>query len=155
MYSSLRPVRGGVAVGDLIPGRVDALGGRWLTFEALTSVDQRSPVYNEGERAGVFYAESWALAHMLFSAPDYSPNFPKFVNALHAGKTSAEACRIAFEKSPDQVFDDLRNYFGRKRIYGTVFETSLGKSATQPAVNNVAEFDTRLMLADVGGHPQV
>jgi tetratricopeptide (TPR) repeat protein len=47
------------------------------------------------------------------------------------------------------VFDDLRNYFGRKKIYGTVFKTTLGKSETQPAVAVLPEFDTRLMLADL------
>jgi tetratricopeptide (TPR) repeat protein len=149
VYSTLRPVRGGVAVGDLIPQRMEALGGKWLTFETLTSVDSKSPIYSEGDRVGIFYGESWALAHMLFLAPEYSPNFPKFVNALNAGKTSAEACRIAFGRSSEQVFDNLRNYFGRKRIYGTVFETGLGKAEAKPAVTTLPAFDTRLMLADL------
>jgi tetratricopeptide (TPR) repeat protein len=149
VYSTLRPVHGGVAVGDLIPQRMEALGGKWLTFETLTSVDGKSPIYSEGDRVGVFYGESWALAHMLFLAPEYSPNFPKFVNALNAGKTSAEACRIAFGRSSEQVFDDLRNYFGRKRIYGTIFETGLGKAGAKPAVTTLPAFETRLMLADL------
>ena len=152
VYSTLRPARGGVAVGDLIPQRIESLNGKWLTFETLTSVDSRSPIYTESDRVGVFYGESWALAHMLFLAPEYSPDFPKFVNALNAGKTSAEACRIAFGRSSEQVFDDLRKYFGRKRIYGTVFETGkneMEKATAKPAVSTLPAFDTRLMLADL------
>ncbi len=149
VYSTLRPARGGVAVGDLIPERMESLKGQWLSFETLTSVDSKSPIYSEGDRVGVFYGESWALAHMLFLAPEYSPDFPKFVNALNAGKTSAEACRIAFGRSSAQVLDDLHNYFGRKRIYGTVFETGLGKAEAKPEVTTLPAFDTRLMLADL------
>jgi tetratricopeptide (TPR) repeat protein len=150
VYSTLRPVRGGVAVGDLIPARVQALAsGDLLPFETLTSVDSSSPDYNEASRAGMFYGESWALAHMLYLAPDYSAGFGKFVMALDRGKTAAEACRIAWDKSSDEVFGDLKNYFARKKLYGRVFETMLGKTEEQPAVSPVSPFDARLMLADL------
>ena len=33
----------------------------------LLKVDHSSPLYNEGDRASDFYAESWALTHMLFN----------------------------------------------------------------------------------------
>jgi tetratricopeptide (TPR) repeat protein len=149
VYSTLRPVRDGVAVGDLIPGRMKALEGPWMTFESLASVDTRSSAYNEAERAGVFYAESWALSHMLFLAPEYSPHFAKFVTALNRGKSTGETCEEAFGRSPEQVLDDLRNYFGRKKIYGTVFRTTLGKSEAAPQISMLPEFGSRLMLAEL------
>jgi hypothetical protein len=101
VFSTLRPAGKGVAVGDLIPDRMKSLTSEdWLDFNSLTSVTQASPIYNENARTGVFYAESWALAHMLFLSPDYKENFGKFVTALNSGKDTAEALRIAWERTP-------------------------------------------------------
>ena len=84
LYSTLTPVGKKAALGDIIPGRTQTLqNGKWIPLDALTSADRQSPLYNERDRAGMFYAESWALTHMLFFSPDYRPNFPKF---LVAGK---------------------------------------------------------------------
>ncbi|MEP6716308.1 MAG: hypothetical protein ABJC09_12095 [Terriglobia bacterium] len=150
VYSSLRPVKGGVAVGDLIPGRMKPLlGGEWLSFDSLTSADTHSSVYKESERVGMFYAESWALTHMLFLSPEYRDNFGKFVMALHRGKSSAEACQIAYERSPDAVFKDLQKYMAGKKLYGRIFETTLGKPEAQPVTATLSELDSRLMLADL------
>jgi tetratricopeptide (TPR) repeat protein len=150
VYSSLHSVKDGVAVGDLLPERMKLLEGAvWLDFETLTSVTAQSPIYNEGDRTGLFYGESWALVHMLFLAPDYKQNFPKFVTALHRGSTAAEACQVAYGKSAAEVFRDLRSYFDRKKLYGTVFQATLDKAETSPAVSPVAAFDARVVLADL------
>ena len=152
VYSSMRPVKDGMAVGDLIPGRMRALEaakGTWFDFATLTSVTANSPIYNEGERTSLFYAESWALAHMLFLSPDYRENFGKFLMALHRGATAADACQTAFGKTSQQVFADVRTYFDRRKLVGTVFQTSLGKAESEPRVATVDEFDAKLLLADL------
>src|SRR5579864_6007542 len=71
VYSTMRPVGRKVQVGDIIPGRILELrDSKWIDLELLTSVGHDSPYYNEKRRAGVFYAESWALTHMLVLSPD-------------------------------------------------------------------------------------
>src|SRR5438309_1174901 len=46
VYSSLRTVRDGVAVGDLLPARVRVLGeGKWFTLDALGAVTTASKDY--------------------------------------------------------------------------------------------------------------
>ncbi|HTA42058.1 MAG TPA: hypothetical protein VK789_06405 [Bryobacteraceae bacterium] len=150
VYSTLRPMGKETAVGDLPEGRLQALtSGKWLSFAELTSTDRNSPNYHEASRAGIFYAESWALAHMLYLAPDYKDNFGKFVMALHRGSSSAEAVRIAWNRTPDEVFRDLQKYLDRKRIYGQIFEAGIDKQQAEPEVSAVPEFDSRLMLADL------
>lgn len=150
VYSSLHAVKGGVAVGDLLPDRIKMLeAGPWLDFATLTSVGPQSPIYTEGDRTGLFYGESWALAHMLFLAPDYKQNFAKFVTALHRGSSAAEACQTALGKSSDEVFSDLRAYLGRKKLYGTVFQTTLEKASEEPEHARLTDFDARLVLADL------
>ncbi len=150
VYSTLRPMGKETAVGDLLADRMNILMREpWLSFEELTAVNTRSPAYHEESRVGIFYAESWALAHMLYLAPEYRDNFGKFVMALNRGSSAAEACRIAFGRTADAVFKDLHSYLDRKRIYGRVFETGMDDSeaGTESAV--LSGFDSRLMLADL------
>jgi tetratricopeptide (TPR) repeat protein len=150
VFSTLRPMGKDMAVGDLLPERMKSLANdTWMDFDVLTAVDRNSPDYNEGARAGIFYAESWALAHMLFLAPEYKDKFGSFVMALNGGKSSQEACQIAFGRSSGQVFQDLRTYFDRKKIFGTVFETRIDKRPVKIEAAGVADFDARLMLADL------
>jgi tetratricopeptide (TPR) repeat protein len=149
VYSTLRPVADGVAVGDLIEGRMKTLAsGEWLDLATLTSVTPQSPIY-KGSGVDIFYAESWALAHMLFLAPDYSENFPKFLVAIHRGKTFDEACSIAYQKTSAQVYADLRGYFDRKKMYGRVFQAPLAKSTGPKETAKLSEFDERLLLTDL------
>lgn len=150
VYSTLRPMGKETAVGDLIEERMRSLTtDKWLSFDQLTSTDHNSPNYHEGDRVGIFYAESWALAHMLYLAPDYKDNFGKFVMALHHGSNTAEACRIAFGRSPDEVFHDLQKYLDRRNIYGRIFEARIDKRQEEPEISAVPEFDARLMLVDL------
>jgi tetratricopeptide (TPR) repeat protein len=150
VYSSLRPVHDGVAVGDLIPGRVKTLeSSPWLDLATLTSVNSESSFVNENQRVGVFYAESWALVHMLFLSPEYSAGFPKFLSAMNRGRPAAEAFQTVWNRSADQVFSDLQNYLKRRKIEGRVFEVPLGKSDNPVEISRMEPFDTRLMLADL------
>jgi tetratricopeptide (TPR) repeat protein len=150
VYSTLRPMGKGIAVGDIQPDRMRVLTTeQWLDFDTLTSVDNKSPTYNEASRVGIFYAESWALTHMLYLSAEYKDNFGKFVMALHNGKSASEACQIAFGRSADAVFADLHKYFDRKKIYGQVFETRIGHSDAEIASVNLPQFDSRLALADL------
>jgi tetratricopeptide (TPR) repeat protein len=150
VYSSLRPSGKGTAVGDLLQDRLDILmRDPWLSFQDLTATDSKSPNYNEASRAGIFYAESWALAHMLYLSPEYSPNFGKFVTALNRGASSAEACQMAFGRSADEVFQDLKNYFNRRKILGRVFEVEVDAADRTPEVSPLSKFDARLVLAEV------
>jgi tetratricopeptide (TPR) repeat protein len=150
VYSTLRPVKDGVAVGDLIDRHVKDLGqGRWMSLTELEAVNHSSPAYNEASRQGLFYAESWALTHMLYLSPDYKKNFGAFIGALNKGRSITDALTAAFGKTEAEVFADLREYLGRKKLYGTVFMTPFEKSGDTPVVTPVTTYDSYLMLADL------
>ena len=36
-----------------------------LPLQTLLTVDHDSPLYNEGNRRSTFYAQSWALTHLI------------------------------------------------------------------------------------------
>lgn len=150
VFSTLRPMGKDAAVGDLLPDRMKSLtNDSWLDFNTLFSADQKSPVFNEAERTGISYAESWALAHMLFLSPEYKDNFGKFITELQSGKNTADAIQAAWGRSPNAVYKDLRNYLDRKRLYGVVFETRLANGSETVAPVQLTEFDSRLALTDL------
>jgi len=150
VYSTLKPVGKKSMVGDLIPGRVQVLlQQKWIPFDTLASVSRDSPVYNEKDRAGIFYAESWALTHMLYLNPGYSKNFSKFVLALNSGASANDACQTAYGKTGAQVFADLQKYLLGNQFYGAVFDAKLSKSEEEARVDQPTEFDSALMSADL------
>ena len=150
LYSTLTPVGKKAAVGDIIPGRGRTLlTSKWIPLDALTSADHKSPLYNERDRAGMFYAESWALTHMLFFAPDYRLNFPKFIVAASSGKTMDEACQTVFGKRLTEVEAGLRQYLKGERFYRVVFDIKLEKSADDPDVSEASAFESGMVLADL------
>ena len=55
-----------VELGKPIPGHVFLLrANKMMPLRTLFQVDQKSPYYNERDKQGIFYAESWALMHYL------------------------------------------------------------------------------------------
>ena len=72
VYSTLRVLGNEVHVGDLIPSHLLVLReNKILDLASLMMIDQSSPYYNEARKAGIFYAESWALTHMLIMSESY------------------------------------------------------------------------------------
>jgi tetratricopeptide (TPR) repeat protein len=150
VYSTLRPKGKQALVGDLIPGRVVTLmQSKLIPIGDLTAVDRTSPLYNERDKAGLFYAESWALVHMLYLSPEYRPKFVSFVRAIASGKTFKNVCPEVFGKSMEDVQNDLLKYFRSTQFYGVLFNVKLTKSEEEPEVTEVSEFESALVLADL------
>ena len=53
-------------LGRPVPGHLEQLNLRTLLpLEDSANVRHDSPMYNEGDRRSLFYAQAWALTHML------------------------------------------------------------------------------------------
>ena len=61
-----------------------------LPLATLFAVDRSSPYYNEREKSGMFYAESWALIHYLThgQAGQRQPQLARFLELLASGTSS-------------------------------------------------------------------
>ncbi|HME09100.1 MAG TPA: tetratricopeptide repeat protein, partial [Bryobacteraceae bacterium] len=150
VYSSLKPTGKQVAIGAILPGHIQQLrNNRWIPLSTLTRVDQNSPLYNERDRVGLFYAESWALVHMLMLWPEYKPKFGDFAVAIGSGQSFEDACQSVYGKTAEKVEQDLHSYFEHQALYGALFDVKLEKSAEQPEQAEVSPFDSKLMLADL------
>ena len=64
-----------------------------MPMPELFGVGHDSPQYNESNRQGMFYAESWLLAHFLVAGdrPVYRSRFAQFTPLLRQGQTPEQA----------------------------------------------------------------
>ena len=101
-----------VIVGTIHPPHVLLLREQFLPVDQLVAVDHRSPLYNEGSKVSVFYAESWALVHYLLIGQKqrYASKTSQLLGALMDGVPFAEACQRALGISVAQLQKELRSY---------------------------------------------
>jgi tetratricopeptide (TPR) repeat protein len=86
-----------------------------LPFKTLLSVDTKSPHYNESSKAGMFYAESWALVHYLMNGNQTKrqQQLVSFLNLLDSGMTVQEMFQKAFGADFTTVENELDAYVRR------------------------------------------
>jgi tetratricopeptide (TPR) repeat protein len=117
-YEMMQGLDGGkiVMIGRAPAEHVDLLKSSTLMpIKQLLAIDHDSPVYNEGSRRGVFYAESWALTHYLtLGNRERTPQFTKYLIAVKGGADAATAFTDAF--GPDlaaldrELFEYVRRF---------------------------------------------
>ena len=150
LFSSLTPVGKKVRVGDLLPGRLLELReSKWLDLETLCAVQRDSPYYNVKDKQRIFYAESWALAHMLVLDQRYRPKDQEFLLQIHNGADASAAFYTAFGKHPFEVWQDLQAYMRRDRFNVAIYDVTLEKSAEDPDIRPATPFESGLVLAGI------
>lgn len=148
LYSTLAPVGDRIQIGGLIPGRSQTLLDKpWLKLETLFAVGHDSPHYNEKDRAGIFYAQSWALTHMLNLAEEYRGKAQEFLKALGNGDDAAAAFERVYNKSIAQVTTDLGRYVRGHSVPAAFFRLQLEKTAEKPDVQPASEWESGIVLA--------
>ena len=148
LYSNLAPAGSQIVVGNVIEGRAQALlHENWIDLRTLVAADHNSPIYSERSKAGMFYAESWALVHMLNLDQGYRPQFRAMVEGLKYGAPAA--FQKAYGKSIVEVQDDLRNYLTHATIRAAVFDIQLPQSVETLEIETAAGLHARLALAEL------
>jgi tetratricopeptide (TPR) repeat protein len=156
VYSTIQPFGGNIVLGAVPKGRAYALGqSKWLPIGKLTSVNHDSAEYNEKDRVGLFYSQSWLLAHMLMLDPLLRPEFPKFLGAVAGGKSTDEAFRVAYDLTPAEIEKRLGAYYRSDSLMGVRFDTKFQKMETSEpeAADPVAvEVATASLLSAIQRH---
>jgi tetratricopeptide (TPR) repeat protein len=107
----------GAFIGRVIPHHILALRERFIPLDELMGVDHKSPLYNEGDRRTIFYAESWALTHyLLIELADGATRINRYLSAIAGGEAADRAFAAAFGALPRDFEKQLRAYVGR-RVY--------------------------------------
>jgi tetratricopeptide (TPR) repeat protein len=137
VYSTLQPQGGKALVGSPIDGHLYQVRSSWIPLPRLLEVGQGSPEYNKRAHAGTFYAQSWALTHMLMLDKAYRPKFDEFFQAIATTPDSAAAMQRAFGSNVGNVEKDLQKYVRGDRFFAAVFPFKLEKAAVVPVIEPV------------------
>jgi tetratricopeptide (TPR) repeat protein len=86
-----------------------------MTLHELFAVTHDSPQYNERERQGIFYAESWLLTHFLMAGdnPAFKTRFSRFTGLLYNGQPPEQAFTDALGTTLPKMESELRRYLER------------------------------------------
>jgi tetratricopeptide (TPR) repeat protein len=111
-YGSLQFANGEATLGVTLPYYVRLLRSQeMLPLETLLSIDTRSPHYNEQDKTGIFYGESWALVHyLMLGGPGRQDQFKRFLHQVGRGDNVTKALESSFGMSLDTIEKELRAY---------------------------------------------
>jgi tetratricopeptide (TPR) repeat protein len=125
---------GGVRIGKPHGIYLRLLADRpWMSLPALFAVGHDSPDYNERDRQGMFYAESWLLTHYLMLGDNQvmKSRFGRLTVLLKQGQTPEQAFTNAMGVSTAQMEKQLRGYFERGRFQPLTFAVKGNLTAPQ------------------------
>jgi hypothetical protein len=115
-YSTLEFQRSGreVQVGGLIGEHLAVLNDTtFIPLEQFLQLTHDSPLYNEGSRRSVLYAQAWALTHMLhLGEPNRRTELSAYLQHVTSGMSSLEAWKQAF--GGFDVMKELQQYIRRQ-----------------------------------------
>jgi len=126
----------GIEIGRPIPSHLLLLRERRLMPTAdLLGVSRSSPGYSEGDRASLFYAQSWALVHCLMEAwPEGGGRIGEYLELRRDGVDDDEASRRVLG-DPRELHRTLEGYV-RGRIHHRRLSVRL-RTADEPSAARV------------------
>jgi tetratricopeptide (TPR) repeat protein len=140
-------------IGKLISNHVLYLREqKLLPLKTLFAVDHSSPYYNEGNKRGVFYAESWAMVHYLIQGNKGQrlSQFGTFLDLLAAGTPVEDAFKKAFQVDYSVIEKELKDYVqgGDYKMTRVTFEKKLEFDAEMQSAP-VTEAEAQSYLGDL------
>lgn len=121
-----------------------------MPVSALFAVKHDSPDYNERERQGIFYAESWLLTHyLMIGSPVRRASFGQFSVLLRQGQNPEQAFTNAFHTSLPVIQHELADYLHREKFESlTLAVRSSLLRAQAMATRPIGPAETSCCLAD-------
>ena len=120
----------------------------WLEAPALAAVGRDSPAGSDDDRTGIFYAQSWALVHMLLTTPPYRERTPRWFQMLTEGVAADDAFRRAFERDFGEALAALAQYV-RREAWPTVKYEWEPPAPAGMRLEELNEEQVRLALLDL------
>jgi tetratricopeptide (TPR) repeat protein len=125
---------------------------KMLPLRTLFQVDQKSPYYNERDKQGIFYAESWALMHYLIMGKNAQRRvqLSKFVDLIGASVPMEQAFQQAFQTTFETMEKELREYINQRSYSFEVghFEKKLELDTIMQAAP-ISEAEAQAYLGDL------
>ena len=125
-----------------------------LPLKTLFSIGTDSPHYNEMDKSGIFYGQSWALVHYLMLGDHgRQEQFKQFLQRVGRGDDPAKAIETTYGVTLDALEQEFRSYVRRgnitaQRITGVDnFQTYGSYTATQRS--SLTDSEATYYLADL------
>jgi tetratricopeptide (TPR) repeat protein len=152
LYSSFEVDKNKVTLGAPVSSHVYLLRERkFVPLQTLFQVDHKSPIYNERDKQGVFYAESWALAHYLMFGDKSvrQPQLVEFVRLFNSGVDSNKAFAEAFKTDYATMEKALRRYIGNDTYSGMNYFLKSMETQAEMTVQPLEEAEVQFYLGDL------
>ncbi len=150
LFSTLQATGNRINVGTPQEGRLRSLQSvRWIPLRTLLAVGPETREYKEGDPAQAFYAESWALVHMLDLDPRYRGKFGGFQRLVFTGTPVEAALLSTWGKDLDGIETDLRLYTRQRAFVYTAYHVTLEKSAETAEVTAAPPAEIGTALANL------
>lgn len=128
-----------------------------LPLKTLFSIGLDSPHYNERDKAGIFYGESWALVHyLMFGDRARQDQFRKFLQRIGSGDDAAKAIEATYGTTLDVIEQELESYVRRgnltaQRITG-IANPEAYRSYTATQRSGLTDSEAYYYLSDLSLH---
>jgi tetratricopeptide (TPR) repeat protein len=121
------------AIDRPISGHVETLRQKpLLPLRELFAVKPGAPLYDEGRRAGIYHAQSWALVHYLAGAgEERRAQFARFLQRTNAGEPADGAFEASFGAHAD-LEKELRQHVRKLTAKSTKSAPGEAKVAEAP-----------------------
>jgi tetratricopeptide (TPR) repeat protein len=122
--------------------------GVLLPLPQLLVVDAESPIYNEGHRQSLFYAQAWALIHYLSLRQEPGRPFQlrRFLQALADGRPTDKAFQDTIGQAYPKLEAELRAYVA-SRVYPVIsVRMEAPRAAERFTVTALSPADTDVQL---------
>lgn len=145
-YSTIQFRGGQMSIGDAVAPHLQLLRtGKMLDLKTLRAVGDDSPHYREKDKRILFYAQSWALMHMLHLSEKYRAGAANFVSRTLQG--DPDALRSSFGRPDAEIEKDLRDYVSREPLPRVNLAIAAEGQSVKVAVEPLTELDSALLLA--------
>jgi hypothetical protein len=114
-YSTIELHRGYIQIGAPPEGDLEFLKRFGLPLHIAALVNFHESIKDEQMAQGI-YSESWLLVHMLALSSEYRPRFYEFIAALSQGQDPESLFRRLWNRSSDEIEDELRNYLNADHV---------------------------------------
>jgi hypothetical protein len=124
-----------------------------MPIDTLMKVDKASALYNEKDRASIFYAEAWALVHYLSLDPEGSKNEPliRYLKAYEESDDASAAGRHAFGDLVE-LEKKLQHYAGQKTFRSQRLKSALAISDADFSMRAISRAEALVAEADFLQH---
>lgn len=128
---------------------------KMLPLRTLLTVDHDSPHYNEKNKSGVFYAQSWAFVHYLLQGKkgERLPQMGQFLGLIASGASLDDAFKKAFQTDFGVLEKELKEYVqsNNYKMSRVTFEKKL-EFDTEMQAAPISEAEAQAYLGDLSLH---